>query len=141
MMEYKGYVGRVDFDEDNQTLYGEIIGTRDVITFEAESARDARKEFEKSVDEYLKFCEERGRKPEKPFSGQFITRADPELHRKAFMLSSLSGLSLNAWIVKNLRELIDRAWSSEYDLLAGPPSKAIVRHTGRRKKQRQRNEA
>ena len=41
MMEYKGYVARVDCDGENQTLYGEIIGIRDVITFEAESAADA----------------------------------------------------------------------------------------------------
>src|SRR5260370_31015925 len=105
MMEYKGYVGRVEFDEENDTLYGEVVGTQDVITFEAAAAPDLRREFERSVEEYLAFCQEQGKEPDKPFSGQFLTRADPDLHRQISLLAALAGMSLNAWIVENLRRL------------------------------------
>ncbi|MCY2946086.1 MAG: toxin-antitoxin system HicB family antitoxin [Planctomycetota bacterium] len=33
-------------------------------------------------DDYLAFCQQRGEKPNKPFSGQFVTRISPELHRQ-----------------------------------------------------------
>jgi predicted HicB family RNase H-like nuclease len=36
-MEYKGYIGRVDFDDGAQILHGEVINIRDVITFQAKS--------------------------------------------------------------------------------------------------------
>src|SRR5205085_1826695 len=97
----------------NDSLYGEVIGTLDVITFEARSARDLRREFRKSVDEYLKFCAEQGKEPDMSFSGQFLTRADPDLHRKVSILASLSGLSVNAWVVENLRQAVVRAWPED----------------------------
>ncbi len=69
MMEYQGYIGRVEFDDESDIFHGEVINTRDVITFQARSVDDLRKAFHDSVDDYLTFCAERGEKPEKPFSG------------------------------------------------------------------------
>ena len=46
------------------------------------SATQLRKEFEFSVDDYLKVCEERGRTPDKPFSGKIPLRIPPRVHRR-----------------------------------------------------------
>ena len=70
-MEYKGYIGKVEIDEEAGILYGEVINVRDVITFEGASANEAQKAFQESVDDYLEFCSLRGEAPEKPFSGKF----------------------------------------------------------------------
>ncbi len=37
--------------------------------------------FHDSVDDYLTFCAERGEEPEKPYSGKFVVRVEPELHK------------------------------------------------------------
>lgn len=66
MMEYKGYQGQVEFDEDADIFHGEILNTRDVITFQGSSVKELRKAFRDSVDVYLEFCEERGEEPDKP---------------------------------------------------------------------------
>ena len=66
MMEYRGYRATVALDDDAGLFHGEVAGTRDVITFEGESAPDLEREFAASVDSYLAFCEERGRAPDKP---------------------------------------------------------------------------
>ena len=66
MMEYRGYRATVAFDDEARTFHGEVAGTRDVITFEGESAPDLEREFAASVESYLAFCEERGRAPDKP---------------------------------------------------------------------------
>lgn len=43
MMEYKGSVGKVEFDEDAGIIHGEVINTRDVITFQGDSVAEVKK--------------------------------------------------------------------------------------------------
>src|SRR5262245_32831714 len=98
MMEYKGYIGKVEYDDDASLFHGDVINTRDVITFQGKSVAELKKAFRESVDEYLDFCASRGEEPDKPFSGQFVTRLSPDLHRRASLAAALAGQSLNAWV-------------------------------------------
>ena len=66
MIEYKGYRGEASFDDEAGIFHGEVIGTRDVITFQGQSAVEVESAFRDSIDEYLKFCAERGRPPNPP---------------------------------------------------------------------------
>ena len=100
MMEYKGYIGKVEFDDDAGIFHGEVVGIRDVITFQGESVQELRKAFEESVDDYLAFCVEQSEEPEKPCSGKFLVRLSPELHRYAAMLAQTRGESLNALVAE-----------------------------------------
>lgn len=102
MMEYKGYLGKVEFDDEADLFHGEVINTRDVITFQGKSVSELKKAFQDSVDDYLAFCEERGEEPDKPYSGQFVTRIPPELHREVSIAASIEGVSLNAWVQNRL---------------------------------------
>ena len=64
-MQYKGYIGKVEFDSDARILNGEVVGIRDVVTFQGQSVVEVEKAFQESVDEYIAFCTERGEQPEK----------------------------------------------------------------------------
>lgn len=108
MMEYKGYVGKVEFDDEAKILHGEVINTRDVITFQARSVDELYIAFRDSVDDYLDFCAERGEEPEKPFSGKFTVRLAPELHRKIFLQAHRSNKSLNAWVTDTLESVLEK---------------------------------
>jgi len=108
MMEYKGYIGRVEFDDGADIFHGEVVNTRDVITFQGDSVTEIKKAFRESVDDYLAFCAARGEQPDKPFSGQFVTRIPPELHRQIYLAASLSGKSLNAWVADQLSAAVAR---------------------------------
>lgn len=57
-----------------------------------------RKAFHDSVDDYLEFCAERGESPEKPYSGRFMIRIEPELHKAVAMHAKMEHKSLNAWV-------------------------------------------
>lgn len=103
MMEYKEYIGKVEFDDEAGIFHGEVVNTRDVITFQGESAGELRKAFHDSVDDYLDYCTKRGERPDKPCSGQFVTRISPELHRQLNLAAILSGKSLNAWVSEQLQ--------------------------------------
>ncbi len=95
MMEYKGYVGKVEFDDEAKVLCGEVMGIRDVVTFEGESVADIEQAFRDSVDDYLDFCRQHGEDPDKPCSGKFVVRVSPELHRRLSMQASAEQKSLN----------------------------------------------
>ena len=56
------------YDDEAGIFHGEVIGTRDVITFEGTSVAQLRKAFRFSIDDYLAVCAERGRQPDKPLS-------------------------------------------------------------------------
>jgi len=104
MMHYKGYIGKIEFDEDADLFHGEVVNTRDVITFQGRSVDELKQAFHESVDDYLDFCAERGEAPDKPFSGRFVVRVDPEIHREAATAAKLEGRSLNRWAAKVLAE-------------------------------------
>ena len=103
MMEYKGYIGKIEIDDEAGILYGEVINVRDVITFEGESVDEIQKAFRESVDDYLAFCAKRKESPEKPFSGKFVLRLPAELHRKAYIQAKLKDKSLNGWVTEVLQ--------------------------------------
>ena len=68
MIEYKNYIGTIDFDPEIDLFHGTVINTNDVITFYGASVTELREEMQKSIEGYLEFCTEQGITPEKPFS-------------------------------------------------------------------------
>lgn len=103
MMEHKGYIGRVEFDDEAEIFHGEVINTHDVITFQGESVTELKHAFRESVEDYLEWCAERGETPEKPYSGRFVLRLGPELHRDLAIEAAHQHTSLNRLILSKLR--------------------------------------
>jgi predicted HicB family RNase H-like nuclease len=107
-MEYKGYIGKVEYDDEAGFFHGEVINLRDVITFQGTCVEDLRQAFIDSIEDYLEFCAERNETPEKPFSGKFVVRIPPELHRKVYVKARLEEKSLNSWVADVLEDAVDR---------------------------------
>ncbi|MCX6045816.1 MAG: type II toxin-antitoxin system HicB family antitoxin [Chloroflexi bacterium] len=106
MMEYKGYIGKVEFDDDAGIFHGEVINVRDVITFQGESVQEIRQAFQDSIEDYLEFCASRNEDPEKPFSGTFTVRIPPELHRKIYIQARTVDKSLNSWVSETFERAV-----------------------------------
>lgn len=109
MMEYKGYRAAVRFDSDADVFHGEVVGTRDVIVFEGTSVEQLYREFRHSIDDYLAVCAERGRTPDKPFSGRIPLRVAPEVHRAAVAAAKSEGISLNSWLAQAVEKAARQA--------------------------------
>ncbi len=105
MMEYQGYIGVVEFDPEIDAFHGTVVNTNDVITFYGKSVAELRKEMCISIDEYLAFCQEEGRPPEKPFSGKLLLRTSPELHRRVALEAARHRISMNTYI----QEILEKA--------------------------------
>lgn len=101
-MEYKGYRASVSYDASAEIFHSEVLNTRTVLTFQGNSVDELKAAFRDTVDDYLAWCRERGKDPEKPYSGRFVLRMSPELHRRLATDAVEAGKSLNALIQERL---------------------------------------
>jgi predicted HicB family RNase H-like nuclease len=106
-MIYKGFVGKIEYDDEFKILSGSVINTRTVITFQGRSVDEITKEFHDSVDDYLDWCQEEGIEPEKPCSGRFNVRLDPSTHQRAVNKAKVIGISLNKFVEKSIEDELD----------------------------------
>jgi predicted HicB family RNase H-like nuclease len=105
-LEYRGYLATIELDDDEDCFHGRVINTRDVINFYGTTASELRAEFEKSVNEYLAFCVERKMEPEKPYSGKFLVRVAPDIHRALAMKAAKEHKSLNTLVAERLESVL-----------------------------------
>lgn len=116
LLEYKGYHTKVEFDAEIGLLYGKVEGIADLVNFECNSLSEVEREFHAAVDDYLEFCEEIGKSPEKEYRGTFNVRISPDLHRKIAMIAFRTDNSLNSEVEKAIGEYVEK--KSREQLLA-----------------------
>jgi predicted HicB family RNase H-like nuclease len=73
MLKYKGYTATIEIDLDAEMLYGELLGIKDIVTFEGRTVAEIKQEFYRSVDAYLKFCSNLGQSPNLPDTSGFAS--------------------------------------------------------------------
>ena len=100
MLEYKGYIGEVVYDDEAEILHARVInsGSYPIANAEATDAEGIKREFRISIDEYLASCKELGIESVKPFSGDLRLRLGSELHQMATVAAMEASVSLNTWI-------------------------------------------
>lgn len=108
VMRHKGYLARVDLDEAQGLLVGEVINLRGTVTFAAKDVAGLRAEFARSVEIFEAFCAGKGIPMPKPLSGRFMLRVPPEQHARLTAAAAIAGKSLNAWAAEALDETAER---------------------------------
>lgn len=108
-MNYKGYVGSVEFSEADGVFYGKVMGIRALISYEGETAKELVEDFHGAVDDYLVLCKEEGKEPEKAYKGSFNVRISPELHREAAIFAATHQMSLNSFVENAVSNELARA--------------------------------
>jgi predicted HicB family RNase H-like nuclease len=106
------------FDSEAGYFHGDVLGIRDVITFQAKTVEGLEREFRKSVDTHLEYCAKHGETPDKPYSGKFVLRINPTLHRALDSIASARGESLNSTVETMLEGLVE-----EYEKRAPRPGR------------------
>lgn len=105
-LKYKGYTGSVEYSEEDNLLFGKVLGLRkDCITYEGETISELKSDFEGAIDDYLASYKDRGVEPAKPYSGKLIVRMPSDLHGMVAMVAANTGTTIN--------EFINRAVSNE----------------------------
>ena len=105
-LQYKDYIGSVEFSEADGVFFGKIEGINAVVTFEGESVQELTAAFHEAVDDYLILCEEEGLEPHKSYSGAVNLRLTPDLHSRVATVAKQAGLSINAFIRRAIENQI-----------------------------------
>ncbi len=53
VLEYKGFVGTVEFSASDNILFGKVLGVNGLLSYEGKNIIELRNDFEKAVDDYI----------------------------------------------------------------------------------------
>ena len=105
IMEYRGYVGSVEFSEADGLFYGKVQGIRSLISYEGTNASELVADFHGAVDDYLTMCAEEGTTPETAYKGSLNVRfKNCDTHRRAAIYAITHQQSLNSFIEEAVEE-------------------------------------
>jgi predicted HicB family RNase H-like nuclease len=102
ILRHKGYVAQIEIEEDDGTLFGEVINAPGVITFYGKDVAELKAEFARSVEAFEALSERHRCKLRRPLSGRFMIRMTPDQHLRVSAAAALAGKSINAWAVEAL---------------------------------------
>ncbi len=101
-LSHGDYIATIDVDADAGIFHGRVVNTRTVLTFHGATVDELRKAFAETIAVYEEWCRERGKEPERPYSGSFTLRVPPELHKRVARAAASSGKSINGFIKETL---------------------------------------
>ncbi|MBR5968035.1 MAG: type II toxin-antitoxin system HicB family antitoxin [Lachnospiraceae bacterium] len=108
-MEYKNYIGSVEFSEADGVFFGKVQGIRSLISYEGTNASELINDFHAAVDDYLSVCAKEGRKPEVAYKGSFNVRLGEDLHKRAAIYAIAHQQTLNSFVEEAVREKLSYA--------------------------------
>ncbi len=106
MMEYQGYFGSVNYNDEDGVFYGKLEYIRSLVSYEGHDVESLRASFHEAVDDYLELCEHLGIEPEKPFQGSFNIQPGTDLHRRAAITAQQRGINLNKLVTEALKQYL-----------------------------------
>jgi len=105
MLKHKGYAGSVEYSEEDDCLYGRVLGmNKTLISYEGSTVQELKADFMNGVEQYLAHCRDEGIAPERPFTGTFNVRIPSETHGRAALKARERNQSLNSFV----RQAIER---------------------------------
>lgn len=113
VMNYKGYHAKVEYDDKDNIFVGNVIGINDMLSFHGCSIKELDESFKNCIDNYLSYCSEIGKKPDKEFRGVFNVRISPESHRQAAIEAAKEGVTMNQFVASAINDklsLIASEW-------------------------------
>ena len=105
-LNYKGYLGSVNFSEQDEVFFGKIEGIDGLVNFEGKSVSELTDAFHEAVEDYITYCEETGIPLHKSYNGNLNIRIKPETHSRLAMYAKQKGISLNALISNSLDRVV-----------------------------------
>ena len=105
-MEYKGYIGSVEFSESDELFFGKVLGIHALISYEGSNAKELIEDFHEAVEAYLEMCQEMEVEPEKAYKGSFNIRISPELHKQIAVYAMSHQVSLNSLVECALQNFV-----------------------------------
>jgi len=103
-LSHRGYIGVIDVNFEDQLLYADVHGLKDVLVASGETIKELEESFRNVIDDYLAFCAELGEKPDKPYSGTIYVRTKPEIHKQVALAAIRAEVGMSDWVVEAVQE-------------------------------------
>ncbi len=95
LLEYKGYLASINVSVDDKCMYGKVEFIKDSIVFGADNFVELEQQFHDEIDDYIAFCAEVGKEPEKTLTGSFNVRIGSESHKKCLIRAKQDDVTMN----------------------------------------------
>jgi predicted HicB family RNase H-like nuclease len=106
-LEYKGYLGTVEYSADDNLLCGEVIGIgKGLILYHGQTLDNLKRDFEYAIDHYLSCCEQEGKEPLRSSYGDINIKIPPDLHKKLQMYSKSRNVKSDEIITAAIKNYI-----------------------------------
>ncbi len=112
---HKGYFGSAEVSHEDHCLVGQLLYIDDLVMYEGATYEEIERAFQQSVDDYLQFCSEVGKQPQKTYSGSFNVRIGAALHLKAARAALRTGISLNDYVRQAIAQSVEDGGSLTLD--------------------------
>ena len=106
ILRYKGYIGSIEFSDEDDILYGKVLGINSLLSYEGNTVKELKADFEGVIDEYLDLCKSEGKEPEMAFKGSFNVRIDPKLHKKLYLYAKRKHTSINSCVEEAIKKAL-----------------------------------
>lgn len=106
LLRYKGFLGTVEFSDEDNVLFGKVIGIRDHISYEGATIKDLKKDFKEAIDYQIAYCKKTNQPIHKSLTGNFNVRINPELHQQVARASTEKGISLNKYVQEAIQSYV-----------------------------------
>ena len=95
-LRYKGFIGSIEAEVEENTLYGKVLGLDKgtLVTYEGQTLSELKEDFINAVEDYIVHCKENGIPLHKSYSGSFNIRIPSELHARAAVMAQELGISI-----------------------------------------------
>ena len=107
LLEYKDYLGTVEYSSSDKVLYGKVIGINGLASYEGDSIESLQADFEEAVDDYLEMCAEQGVEPQKTYKGTVNVRISPMLHKNLAEFAASHNKTLNSTVEDAIRAYVE----------------------------------
>ena len=106
-LEYKGYLGTVEYSAEDNLLCGEVVGImKGLIMYHGQTLDCLKRDFEDAIDHYISCCEEEGKQPISPSYGDINIKIPPDLHKKLQLYSKNRNLNQDEIITAAIKNYI-----------------------------------
>ena len=105
-LEYRGYIGSVEFSAEDDCFCGKVLGVRGLISYEGESVQELKKDFCDAIDAHIDFLERTAQESDKDAC---TYRIAPTLHQSAARIAESRGLTMDAFVEQSLWNSIRQA--------------------------------
>jgi len=104
MLLHKGFIGKIEFDDRQLQLTGEVLNALDLLEFDGQTAEEIKRNFIKCIDDYCELHQEQKYLDSIPFIGSYNVSLPKDKQDKVMDAAKKAGSSMEVWLNRRINE-------------------------------------